>query len=163
MLYNYWLNKWMDASTNQWKIQASGAHAQRSTWQVASRSQGAVVSTRWDPLKNCWGRDQDVHIDIVAQRASVNHGPRIWAGLGLWMRNLWAWQLGTAANGGRADMVMKKTKRQGPYSNHVHIQPFSKTISKKILDNNKCSAEGWNREGAREHYHLLHSLLISCY
>lgn len=58
-----------------------------------------------------------MHIDIVAQRASVNHGPRIWAGLGLWMRNLWAWQLGTAANGGRADMVMKKT--YGPFKRQL--------------------------------------------
>lgn len=78
------------------------------------------MSTRQDPLKitgvGVYIRDQYVHIQ-EAKGASVNHGPRTWAGLGLWMRNPCAQQLGMAANGGRADIVMKKT--YGPFKRQL--------------------------------------------
>ena len=44
-------------------------------------------------------------------------GPRTWACLGLWMGNRWAQQLGTVANGGRTDTVMKKT--YGPFKREL--------------------------------------------
>ena len=80
------------------------------SWQVAGHS--VVNKASQDTsTQNYW--DGSLHQGPRwAQRVGVmslcESWPRTWAGVGLWLGNQWAQQLGTAASGGRADTVGKR-------------------------------------------------------